>query len=410
MGGLSMEELPLSALFEQARKIHLAASESGTDQDVVKKGCEMFQKCEDMIGKLGLFSSNETKEDISTNNLKYLLVPYYLAELTEKIIQEDRIQIVKASYAKLKLSFLLSEFFSFCEAMELVPDEELEASSRSSGAPADRRALKIARFKRQKAAEAKLLEIKERKERRGRSTKAAALSTPVESGEDDIPDDDSEEEREAWLSSINLAICKAVDLLEMLKREEEMLSAIKERQLKDGEDGFSRDALDDRTKKAETWHRDAAARIQYSKPAQPITCATFAQDVLEGRASVSQGHDHKNQPLIFGPASIVGGPLSTERERMIAQVFQPSHRMPTMCIEDAGLTEMNIMNDWQEQTKKAIEEATTSWYNDKPLRRKEEDEEEDDEDEEAVMKARAFDDWKDDNPRGAGNKKLTPCG
>ncbi|BAA97140.1 PP2A regulatory subunit [Arabidopsis thaliana] len=413
MGGLAMEEMPLSVLFEQARKIHLAASESGVDQDVVKKGCEMFQKCEDMIGKLALFSSNETKEDISTNNLKYLLVPYYLAELTEKIIQEDRIQIVKASYAKLK------EFFSFCEAMELVPDEELEASSRGgSGAPADRRALKIARFKRQKAAEAKLLEIKERKERRGRSTKASALSTPVESGEDDIPDDDSEEERE--LSCLIAFLCRpgspqltwlfAIDLLEMLKREEEMLSAIKERQLKDGEGGFSRDALDDRTKKAETWHRDAAARIQYSKPAQPITCATFAQDVLEGRASVSQGHEHKNQPLIFGPASIVGGPLSTERERMIAQVFQPSHRMPTMCIEDAGLTEMNIMNDWQEQTKKAIEEATTSWYNDKPLRRKEEDEEDDDEDEEAVMKARAFDDWKDDNPRGAGNKKLTPCG
>lgn len=40
----------------------------------MKKGCEMFQKCEDMIGKLALFSSNETKEDISTNNLKYLLV------------------------------------------------------------------------------------------------------------------------------------------------------------------------------------------------------------------------------------------------------------------------------------------------------------------------------------------------
>ena len=137
----------------------------------------------------------------------------------------------------------------------------------------------------------------------------------------------------------------------MLKREEEMLSAIKEKQLKvsllsfftwyydsfdklrkwcyddqDGEDVFSRDALDDRTKKAETWHRDAAARVQYSRPAQPITCAIFAQDVLEGRASVSQGHEHKHQPLIFGPASIVNGSLSTERERMIAQVFQPSHR------------------------------------------------------------------------------------
>ncbi|CAN8252732.1 unnamed protein product [Cochlearia groenlandica] len=400
-----MEEIPLSALFEQARKIHLSASESHADQDVVKKGCEMLDKCEDMIGKLGLFSSNETKEDISTNNLKYLLVPYYLAELTERILQDDRIPVVKASLAKLK------EFYSFCEAMELVPEEELEASSRGGSAPpADRRALKIARFKRQKAAESKLLEIKERKERRGRSTKAATLSTPVEDEEEDIPDDDSEEEREAWLSTLNLAVCKAIDLMEMLKREEEMLSAIKEKQLKNGEDGFSRDALDDRTKKAETWHRDAAARVQYSRPAQPITCATFAQDVLEGRASVSQGHEHKHQPLIFGPASLVNGALSTERERMIAQVFQPSHRMPTMSIEDAGLTEMTIMNDWQEQTKKAIEEASTSWYSDKPLMKKEEDDEDDDEEENAVMKARAFDDWKDDNPRGTGNKKLTPCG
>jgi hypothetical protein len=33
------------------------------------------------------------------------------------------------------------------------------------------------------------------------------------------------------------------------------------------------------------------------------------------------------------------------------------------------------------------------------------------EDEDAEeAKARAWDDWKDDNPRGAGNKKLTPCG
>ena len=35
---------------------------------------EALVKCEDMVNKLGLFSTNETKEDISTTNLKYLLV------------------------------------------------------------------------------------------------------------------------------------------------------------------------------------------------------------------------------------------------------------------------------------------------------------------------------------------------
>ncbi|KAL7214096.1 hypothetical protein ACSBR1_026501 [Camellia fascicularis] len=402
MGELKMEEMSLPALFDQARKIHLSAFESGIDQESLRKGCEALQQCEEMISKLGLFSSNETKDDISTTNLKYLLVPYYLAELTEKIAQDDRLQIIKASIAKLK------EFMSFCEGMELVPEEELESTAQ--GGPnsfADRRAKKIARFKRQRAAESKLLEIKERKERRGRSTKAAALSTPVEAGEEDLLDDDGEEEREAWLTTISLAICKAFDLLEMLKKEEEMLFAIKEKQLQEGGKDISQVLLDERAKR-EAWHRDAAARAHYTRPAQPITCATFAQDVIEGRAKVSQAHEHKHQPLLFGPASLVGGNPTSERERMAAQVFQPSYRLPTMSIEEAGLKEMEIMNKFQERNAKLMEEANSSWYKDnQKLRPGEEDDEDDDA---AQDKARAWDDWKDDNPRGAGNKKLTPCG
>ncbi|KAK6936672.1 TAP46-like protein [Dillenia turbinata] len=399
MGETKLEEMPLPALFEQARKIHSMASDSGADQETVKKGCEILQQCEEMIGKLGLFSTNETKEDISTTNLKYLLVPFYLGELMEKIVLDDRVQILKVSQAKLK------EFLSICEAMELLPEDGLDtANGGGPNALADRRAKKIARFKRQRAAEAKLLEIKERKERRGRSTKATALSSPVEAGEEDVLDDDGEEEREAWLMTISLAICKAFDLLEMLKKEEEMLSAIKERQLQIGEKEFSQ-ALNDERVKRENWHHNAAVRARYSKPAQPITCATFAQDVLEGRANASLAHEHKHQPLIFGPASLVGGNLSTEREHMAAQVFQPGHRLPTMSIEEAGLREMEMMNKWQERTAKFMQEANSSWYKDN------QDKGDDDEDDDAAQeKARAWDDWKDDHPRGAGNKKLTPCG
>ncbi|KAL0874687.1 hypothetical protein Bca101_024392 [Brassica carinata] len=55
------------------------------------------------------------------------------------------------------------------------------------------------------------------------------------------------------------------------------------------------------------------------------------------------------------------------------------------------VTEMNIMNNLQEQMQKAFEVSSTSWCNDKPLRRREEDDE-------AVMKARVFHDWKDGKP------------
>lgn len=82
-------------------------------------------------------------------------------------------------------------------------------------------------------------------------------------------------------------------------------------------------------------------------------------------------------------------------------------RMPTMSIEEAGLKEMDMMNKWQERTAKMIEEANTSWHNDKWKPRAGGGEDDEDEDED---RTRAFDDWKDENPRGAGNSKLTPCG
>lgn len=79
-----------------------------------------------------------------------------------------------------------------------------------------------------------------------------------------------------------------------------------------------------------------------------------------------------------------------------------------MSIEEAGLKEMEIMNKWQERNAKLMEEANSAWYKDS--RKIGPSEEEDEDDDAAQEKARAFDDWKDDNPRGAGNKKLTPTG
>lgn len=394
-----MEDMPLPALFDQARKIHSAASDSAVDQETLRKGIEMLRRCDEMVSKLGLFSSNETKDDVSTTNLKYLLAPFYLGELTEKVEREDRTQVLKISQDQLK------EFISICEVLELVPAEEIEASVQGVADPATRRATKIARFKRQRAAEAKLQEIKERKERRGRSLRAATLSTPIEAGEEDVLDDDGEEEREAWITTISLAIYKAFDLLDMLKKEEEMLLAVKEKQLQGGDGEFTRELLEERANKAEAWHRSAASQAPFSKPVQPITCATFAQDVIEGRASVLEGHEHKHPPAIFGPASVVGGRITSQRQRMEAQVFQPGHRLPTMSIEEAGLREMDIMQKWQDRNVELMAEANSSWHNDggRP-------DVGDDDDEGAEEKARAWDDWKDDNPRGAGNKKLTPCG
>uniref|UniRef100_A0A0C9QW85 TSA: Wollemia nobilis Ref_Wollemi_Transcript_4449_1593 transcribed RNA sequence n=1 Tax=Wollemia nobilis TaxID=56998 RepID=A0A0C9QW85_9CONI len=390
-------DLPLTTIFEQARQIHSAASHLTVVQDKIKRACDLLHQCEAMIDRLGLFSPNEGKEDISTTDLKYLLVPYYLGELTEKIQNSNRLQIIRTSQLHLK------EFISICEKLEVVPSNELEALvQEANDTPEARRAKKIARFKRQKSAESKLQDIKKRKECCSRSRQAAAITTTIEHGDEIVLDDDGEEEREAWLTTISLALCKALDLLDGLKKEEELVSSMIENNRENGQSEEFQAKLEERSQKAEAWHKESASRSRYGKPTQPITCAAFAKDVLEGRAKPSQVNEHKHEH-IFGPVSLISGNLTTEREQIVARVFQPSHRMPTMSIEQAGMREMEMMNKWQERTKKQLEEMNSSWYKDG-----EKDETSDDE--AAEEKARELDDWKDDNPRGAGNKKLTPCG
>jgi hypothetical protein len=75
------------------------------------------------------------------------------------------------------------------------------------------------------------------------------------------------------------------------------------------------------------------------------------------------------------------------------------HRLPKISIEEAGLREMKMMDKWQERTAKMIEEANSAWHKDGTSSAQEDEDAEEE-------KARAW----DDNPRGAGNKKLTPCG
>ncbi|KAH0894874.1 hypothetical protein HID58_057303 [Brassica napus] len=124
------------------------------------------------------------------------------------------------------------------------------------------------------------------------------------------------------------------------------------------------------------WNTDTiqllnTAKRQYSRPAQPITFATFAQDCI-----------------------IVDGALSTQRERMIAQISNSSKHKIILIAKLIPFLRL---------------QKSTSWCNDNPLRREEEDKEDNAEDEEAVMKARAVDDWRDYNPCGACNQKLTAC-
>ncbi|GBG65903.1 hypothetical protein CBR_g54194 [Chara braunii] len=424
--------VPLRVLFESGERIHTQADSlllgpGSKGEGELKRGCETLLKCLRLVEVLGLFSPNEDKDDIVTGDIRYLLVPYYLADLMQRRVDGDRKEHVRLSRLH------LSAFVRSCDRLGLLPEGDREAISREK--PADlqtRRTEKIARFKRQRAAEAKLQELAGLRERRLRSSQAGAQG-PAEGGDDNstlAEEECDDEERELWFLKIGLALAKALDLLDSLQREEELLTASRD----DGgnlREEYQKAVMDERLAKAERQHREMAASAAAGRGGDRRHVSLIGRDAIEGRrsgggggASVGPlssrlGHaqhlsQHRCPHQIFGPASLMGKTAAGERDRLVSQVFQPSHLLPKYSIEQAGLMEMRMMERWQADQRAAMEDAAAKGDKkaQKALRGNTEgsDDDEDDDDDDAVMKARAWDDWKDEHRRGEGNSRLTPCG
>ena len=50
-------------------------------QDSVQRGIESLRAAWRAVRRLALFSRNETKDDLATAALKFLLIPFYLSEV-----------------------------------------------------------------------------------------------------------------------------------------------------------------------------------------------------------------------------------------------------------------------------------------------------------------------------------------
>ena len=91
------------------------------------------------------------------------------------------------------------------------------------------------------------------------------------------------------------------------------------------------------------------------------------------------------------------------REVLKSQVFRPSHRLPTMSIEEFGELEVQRMKEAEARRKEKGDEGKP----DKKIAQLEEEGLEDDIDlvNKATVRDRAWDNWKDDNTKGAGVTK-----
>lgn len=63
-------------------------------QEILRKCIGLFEDSTRLVSLAGMFSKNENYEEIPTDCLRYLLLPFFLGQLTTKLCVVDRKNVV----------------------------------------------------------------------------------------------------------------------------------------------------------------------------------------------------------------------------------------------------------------------------------------------------------------------------
>ncbi|POY76576.1 hypothetical protein BMF94_0165 [Rhodotorula taiwanensis] len=394
--------------------------------------------CASLVAHLAVFSPNETLEDISTRDLRALLVPALEAQLC---------LLVRTKGGSERLAWLERAQTAFRKYLDSVERYEIVDTDRRKTLagpkagevdPARRRAGKIAQFKMEREIKGTLEELRlRRKKRRFRgsatptstsdpSAGPSTLSTsnvstasrlapptvstaPATADSEDVDDflssDDDDAEsvaRPLLLNLLTLHYLRAHAELDSIDQEMEILrhgmrmSEIPSSRptgatLKEIGGDAGGEKRDRRTS------RGAAAGSDDEEDEEDKTWRLDTLPKEDGPVLSSDGKVLR--PFTILPSN--KGPLST-RLRLQSEVFRDGHRLPTMTIDeflDQEQERGNVLQGGGPSTSDAVDQA----------RRDEEAEKEDDtvrgyeEEEAGLRKAREWDDYRDSHRKGEGN-------
>lgn len=314
-----------------------------------------YTSCATAINHLTLFSPNESLDDLPTSSLPYLLVPSHLGTLTLLLpapTPSARLPILTT--ARTHYETFLSNLSSYA----LLPPSHTKLLSRYTSSPttfsvagtsdpAARRDAKIANFREEKEMRAKLDYLRRRPE----------YGSDGHHGDEDAV-------RAVHLANIEWHAHQAFQALEGINREEEVL--------------------------------------KMAPPERPPASLGAEEDARRRqRGRVEDGYSERlDAPLRAGQGggpllSLEGKPLQPftlvgSRQELAKGVFRPGHNLPTMSI-DEYLEE--------ERRRGGIIEGGGEASGIRP----EPDEDDYEKGEAETMKARAWDEYVEANPKGSGN-------
>lgn len=362
----SEEPQSIRSLYEtaEAKRRALEASpdtRSSAYASDVAEALSLYAKARSQISAADLFSPNEGVEDVSTSSLPYLLLDFQAAELVQRTPFVDAPQrklVVRKARAAYELFLSLVDGYGlvkgqYSKMLERYRDEpERFVAVGAGGDAAARREAKIANFKAEKELKGRLETLR---------ANPRYLDSAGNGGGDE------ELVRQVHLAHVDFSVHTTFQALDALNREWEMLRMAPE--VAPSHNGDGQQQGDDMRGRGREGNDDDDASWRLDQPMRQRNGA--------GAPLLST----KGKPL--QPFTLVGS-----RADLRKGVFRPGHNLPTMSIDEYLEEERRRGNILEGGTDPAKPEV-------------------DEDDMEAVdretYKAREWDEFKDSNPRGAGN-------
>ncbi|KAL8820829.1 MAG: hypothetical protein Q9223_001021 [Gallowayella weberi] len=320
-------------------------------QENLRTAIVAYQECRKLTDQLAIFSPNETEDDISSANLPYLLIDFYLGELlrqdcvTSRKIVLQQAQIAYERYLKLLDTYdMLSKADSKLYQRYLSSRDDFSLLSATD--PTARRNTKITRYKQEQELKLKLKYL---------------AQVPLALQNDDAAS------REIYLAEIQLCTHNTFHALDIIGQEVQLIALMP----------LASPAAQPEEPEQDQRQRNGNPKDGYSDRLDP----PVSQLLKNSKAGPILSKDGK--PL--KPFTLLDS-----RQRLQNGVFKPDHALPTMTI-DEYLEEEKRRGGIIDGGKQPSGE---------PQAADEDDLEKADMD---TMKAREWDEYVEVNPKGSGN-------
>ena len=383
--------------------------DDNNSQTPIEKSIDMLTKLQTQISRAGTLSNNEVLDDVATSSLEFIGVEYHLGRAflmlptyqlgsgsnnnsnnttSPSILRKTNITratdyfhayLKKVDQLDLLAEATTKEYHTLLDMEDIIDDDAKKSTPITTRMNQSQiREMKIQRFQRKRAASQKQAQLQSLLQRRSRLGLAQ---------EEEMEGHDFESlSRTLHIETLRLYAEECLEEIQSCNSELEMLDmAIK----------MERGRMisqDPRMNSDPNHSRSGAADGGGGMPKKPLQMTQITQNPLTGELQM------QTQQVMNGQLKPI-----MQRQEIANQVFRPGWNQPTMTLEELGERERADAIQRAEQQKVAEAEAKL-----RP-RRYEQLVKDGMEDDEKLVEASAkldrdWDDWKEENPRGSGNK------